>query len=41
MVPPKMWVSENFGPISKLEAFEVGCEVSFSGDFAFQSIKFF
>ena len=37
---PKTWVSENFGPISKSEAFLMGLKVSFSGDFGSRSLEF-
>ena len=38
---PKTRVSENFGPISKSEAFLMGLKVSFSGIFASRSLEFF
>ena len=42
MIPPKVWFLENFDPISKVGSiFEVGLEVSLSGDFVLRSIKFF
>lgn len=39
MVPPKCGSRKSLARSRKLEVFEVGLEVSFSGDFAFRSIK--
>ena len=40
MVPPKIRVSENFGPISKSLKCWWGSPVSFSGDFVSGSLEF-